>query len=527
MYPQRAGVPGNVSPGAEGMPSSRVTIAEMLKSAGYATAHVGKWHLGHHAETVPNAQGFDHSFGHLGGCIDNYTHFFYWDGPNRHDLHRNGREVFYEGRFFGDLMTAGDRPVRHRPPPRPCFCYWAINMPHYPYQGRAAWLERYPDLPYPRNLYAAFMSTLDERVGTLLARLRALGLDRDTIVIFQADNGHSVEVRAHSGGGSAGPYRGAKFSLFEGGIRVPAIVSWPGRLPNGAVRGQFCTACDWLPTIAEWTGSTRPAATLDGHSLADIARGDDVGSHHAAFHWRSGGTAARPQWACPRRRLEADRESGRHVEEGAAHGGRRPVLSNPPADPSEMTNLAAQHPDIVARLSRLHEESGGGDGPLALTTLLLQRLVQRAAGGARSGCPSSRCVRSPCIAGSRRGAGGCAAARGRRPRRESRRSSCRCRPCSGRKGGPSARGRTADDLGELLRRVGRSNPVAVGDDPPLEQSLIARQQDALRRGRDVRQLRVLQVPAVERVEAREPQEGGQSSKVNVEHEPRLAQGLGS
>jgi len=356
MYPQRAGVPGNVSPGAEGMPSSRVTIAEMLKSAGYATAHVGKWHLGHHAGTVPNAQGFDHSFGHLGGCIDNYSHFFYWDGPNRHDLQRNGREVFYEGRFFGDLMTEEiDRFVTaHRRDP--WFCYWAINMPHYPYQGRAAWLERYRDLPYPRNLYAAFMSTLDELVGTVVARLRALGLDRDTIVIFQADQGHSMEVRAHSGGGSAGPYRGAKFSLFEGGIRVPAIVSWPGRLPNGAVRGQFCTACDWLPTIAEWTGSARPAATLAGHSLADIARGDDVGSHHAAFHWRSGGTAAKPQWAVREGDWKLIGNPDDTSKKAPLTEADALFLSNPPADPSEMTNLAAQHPDIVARLARLHEE---------------------------------------------------------------------------------------------------------------------------------------------------------------------------
>jgi len=87
-FPARAGVPGNVSSeqGHAGMPTSEVTIAEMLKQAGYATGHVGKWHLGYTPETMPNGQGFDSSFGHMGGCIDNYSHFFYWQGPNRHDL---------------------------------------------------------------------------------------------------------------------------------------------------------------------------------------------------------------------------------------------------------------------------------------------------------------------------------------------------------------------------------------------------------------------------------------------------------
>ena len=106
-YPLRAGLVGNAAspPGGEGMPTEQVTIAEMLKAAGYATAHIGKWHLGFKADQMPNSQGFDYSFGHMGGCIDNLSHFFYWQGPNRHDLYRNGREVFYPGRFFGDLMV--------------------------------------------------------------------------------------------------------------------------------------------------------------------------------------------------------------------------------------------------------------------------------------------------------------------------------------------------------------------------------------------------------------------------------------
>ena len=103
--PQHGGLNGNVGLDSVGMPSEQITIAEELKKAGYATAHIGKWHLGHHKETIPNGQGFDHSFGHLVGCIDNYSHFFYWSGPNKHDLWRNGKEVFHNGEFFPDLMV--------------------------------------------------------------------------------------------------------------------------------------------------------------------------------------------------------------------------------------------------------------------------------------------------------------------------------------------------------------------------------------------------------------------------------------
>src|SRR6056297_3126309 len=105
--PLAAGLPGTASSkmGEEGMPSEEVTIAEVLKDNGFVTGHIGKWHLGYIPETMPNGQGFDYSFGHMGGCIDNYSHFFYWNGPNRHDLWRNGREVWADGRFFPDLMV--------------------------------------------------------------------------------------------------------------------------------------------------------------------------------------------------------------------------------------------------------------------------------------------------------------------------------------------------------------------------------------------------------------------------------------
>src|SRR5262249_37214011 len=169
---------------------------------------------------------------------------------------------------------------------RPFFLYFAINEPHYPYQGDPKWLERYAGLRYPRNVYAAFLSTMDERIGRLIAELDALGLRERTIVIMQSDHGHSTEERAHFGGGSAGPYRGAKYSLFEGGIRVPAIGTWPGPLPQNEVHSQVTHGCDWLPTIAELCGVALPRNTIDGKSLVAVIRSAEAPSPHEVLHWQ-------------------------------------------------------------------------------------------------------------------------------------------------------------------------------------------------------------------------------------------------
>jgi len=351
--PQRAGVPSNApsQAGRPGMPPEQVTIAEMLKDAGWATAHVGKWHLGYSKETMPNAQGFDESFGHMGGCIDNYSHFFYWAGPNRHDLHRNGVEVYEDGTFFPDLMVREAAAFMAKNRARPFFLYFALNAPHYPYQGEAKWLERYRDLPYPRNLYAAFLSTLDERIGQLLAKVDELGLREDTIVVFQSDHGHSTEQRAHYGGGSSGPYRGAKFSLFEGGLRVPAIISWPGHLPQGEVRTQLATACDWLPTIAALCDVELPRRRLDGRDLSAVIRSAKASSPHETFHWALGG-----QWAVRsgRWKLLANPRDTTNGHKPQTLRGR--FLYDLSADLGERNDLAKRHPDVVARLQALHKE---------------------------------------------------------------------------------------------------------------------------------------------------------------------------
>jgi arylsulfatase A len=355
-FPARAGVPGNVSSmkGLAGMPTSEVTIAELLKSAGYTTGHVGKWHLGYTPQTMPNGQGFDSSFGHMGGCIDNYSHFFYWNGPNRHDLWRNGKEIHLDGQFFLDLMVAEGNEFIEKNRTGPFLLYWAINAPHYPMQGTAEWRERYKDLPEPRRQYAEFVSTVDEKIGQLVATLNRLGLRENTLIVFQSDHGHSTEERAFWGGGNAGPYRGAKACLFEGGIRIPSIASMPGTIPEGEVRDQLATGCDWFPTIAELCRIAVPKRTYDGKSLLPVLKSAAANSPHDHFFWLLG-RGKNAQWAVHKGDWKllgnatdkSDRRQERPVE--------RLFLANLKHDIGERTNVAKQHPDVVRELQQLKD----------------------------------------------------------------------------------------------------------------------------------------------------------------------------
>lgn len=351
MSPQAAGLPGNTSSqeGRPGMPGNRVTIAEVLQGVGYATAHIGKWHLGYSDDTEPLAQGFDYSFGHMGGCIDNYSHFFYWNGPNKHDLWENNVEIYRDGDYFPDMMVEKATGFFEEHQKEPFFMYFAINLPHYPLQPSPKWREHYKDLEMPRRDYAAFISTIDERVGQLISSLEELGLRENTIIIFQSDQGHSCETRTFNGGGNAGEFRGAKASLFEGGIRVPAIINWPSHLPQGQTNNTASINYDWLPTIAELCGVKSIPAEVEGKSLLPII--DNPGdSRHDSFRWKLG-----RQWAVrqgPWKLLGNPTDpSGKYPIRGESD---LMFLVNLDEDVSEKKNLAETYPDKVKELTELY-----------------------------------------------------------------------------------------------------------------------------------------------------------------------------
>ncbi|MBI1343313.1 MAG: sulfatase-like hydrolase/transferase [Terrimonas sp.] len=354
---QRAGLPGNAGANIDskvGMPGDRYTMAEMFKDAGYHTAHIGKWHLGYQPEMSPNAQGFEYSFGHLVGCIDNYSHFFYWNGPNRHDLYRNGKEVFYPGEYFPDLMVKEAGAFMQKNLKHPFFLYFAINMPHYPYQGDPKWLQYYRDkgVAYPRDLYAAFVSTLDDKIGLLLDKVKELGLTDNTIIIFQSDNGYSTEERAHFGGGSAGIYRGAKACLFEGGIRVPSLISWPGKIAKDEWRDQMAVNTDWLPTLAELCNIKLDAAKLDGKSLVPVLNSAKAASlHEEGYCW-----AFKKMWAARKGKWKLLGNPDDTSKKGILTEKDRLFLVNLETDPGEMHNLASEYPEIVKTLTTQYQQ---------------------------------------------------------------------------------------------------------------------------------------------------------------------------
>lgn len=360
-YPQRAGLPMMAESRPElfgsghALPASEVTIAERLRAAGYRTGHFGKWHLG--ATPGPTAQGFDESEGFLGGCIDKYSHFNYggasWGSPpHRHDWYHNGVETYKSGAHSGDLITDGAIRFMETTSSRPFFLYLAFGNPHYPLQPYDKYLTYYRDLEEPRRTYAAMISTLDEQIGRVLNRLDQLGLRENTLIIFQSDQGHSTEARANYGGGNPGPYRGAKASLFEAGIRIPAMVSFPGRIPAGEVRNQCCTNCDWLPTIARICGADLPDRTIDGKDILPVILSKDAPAPHRVWHWQLG-----KQWAVRRGDwkllMDVRDTSDGHHRDRVIPG---PFLANLAEDPTEETNFANQHPDIVQQLTALHQE---------------------------------------------------------------------------------------------------------------------------------------------------------------------------
>jgi len=366
--PQRANVTNWTQGDAHSKPGrnmflDEVTIAEMLKRAGYRTGIFGKWHLGADLAHGPLEQGFDEFFGHRGGFIDNYNHFFL-HGSGFHDLYDDKKEVFRRDEYFPDMTTARAVKFIEANKGRPFFMYLAFNIPHYPEQSDKKFDERYKNLPMPRRSYAKMISTVDDRMGVVVKKLEALGLRDNTIIIFQSDNGASMErsaIRvdnhksglpkghnygANGGGGNMGKWRGAKGSMWEGGIRVPAIISYPSRLPKGAVRDQAVTAMDWYPTILDLCGIARPTHPLDGHSLVKVIASANAPSPYKVMHWGWGN-----KWAV----REGD---WKLIGSGRRRGGKAPraQLYNLTGEKPESEELSKKHPEIASRLLKLHEE---------------------------------------------------------------------------------------------------------------------------------------------------------------------------
>ncbi|MBK6815447.1 MAG: sulfatase-like hydrolase/transferase [Saprospiraceae bacterium] len=291
----------------------------------------------------------------LTGMTPQRAGFFYWNGPNKHDLFRNGVEVYYPGQYFPDLMVQEASTYMAQAKKDPFFMYFAINMPHYPYQGDPKWLEYYnaKGVPYPRNLYAAFMSTLDDKIGQLLDKVSELGLMENTINLFQSDNGYSTEERAHFGGGNAGIYRGAKACLFEGGIRVPSMISWPGQIPANQVRDQFAVNTDWMPTLAQLCNVPLDDNKLDGKSLVHVIKNQTASSpHEEGYCWAFG----KDMWAARNGKWKLLGNPVDKSNKGELTKDDALFLVDLESDPGEMKNISKLYPEKVEELNKQYQQ---------------------------------------------------------------------------------------------------------------------------------------------------------------------------
>lgn len=370
-HPQRGGVnhwtQGNLKgPKGINLALDEVTLAEVLRDAGYRTALFGKWHLGAHENHGPLKQGFDEFFGIRGGFIDNFNHHFL-HGSGFHDLYEGTEEVFAEGRYFPELMVRRSLEFIEKNRDRPFFLYAAFNLPHYPEQALEKHTRLYAGVGNEKiRSYGPVVSTTDHHIGLILDQLDRLGLADNTIVVFMSDNGHSEEdfmrintddhrsglpkghLYAASGAGNTGEWIGHKATFLEGGIRVPAILRFPGKVPAAAVRDQIVTVMDWFPTVLEFCGIEQPAdaPNLDGHSLLPILRDPDAPDAYGGvlhFEWRGG-------WAVRDREWKLIGGTRWRSDE------RKMALHRLTDDRPEVKDHAAEQPETVARLRAMYEK---------------------------------------------------------------------------------------------------------------------------------------------------------------------------
>ena len=315
------------------------SLPQLLKNAGYTTGLIGKWHLGWKTEFSPNAHGFDYFFGFKSGFIDYYQHTAGGD-PLNADLFENERQVEVPG-YMTDLITARSVRFIEQNAARPFFIDVAYNAAHWPYQrpdhpsvarDRARHLGPLDDSTSTRADYVAVLERADKGVGRILRAIDSLGLRQHTIVIFTNDNGGEWLSRNT-------PLFQNKGSVWEGGIRVPAIVRWPGHIPAGRVSGQVGITMDLTASILAATHTAVPEdARLDGIDLMPVLEGrmPDIGR---TLFWRVVGAA-------PQRTV-------RSGDWKLIFDGGRPMLFNVRTDLGERTNMIAQRTDIARRLEPL------------------------------------------------------------------------------------------------------------------------------------------------------------------------------
>ncbi len=349
----RSSYPSPAAQSAQGLQQSEITFAELVRTQGYATGAIGKWHLGQAKGFTPQERGFDYHYGFYAaatlyappntpGIVDHFftdsTGTYLWlAGRSGNAGIRRNDEIIQENGYLTDRIAGEATDFIDRNRAKPFVLYVPFNAPHTPFQVPTAYYNRFSEeRDETKRVYHAMISALDDAVGEIVKKVRDAGLEENTLLVFASDNGGATYTRATTNA----PLKGGKLTQFEGGINVPFLMSWKGTIPPGTVYREPVSTLDVFTTIAANTHAPLPQdRPYDGVDLvAKVLRHEPA---HEALFWRSGSAKAvrKGDW-----KLVVSGKSGKMW------------LYNLATDKSELTDLAKEHPEIVAGLEAALKE---------------------------------------------------------------------------------------------------------------------------------------------------------------------------
>jgi arylsulfatase A-like enzyme len=345
-YQQRFGHEFNPGPAETavkdfGLPLTETTIGDRLKAAGYKTGWFGKSHLGYEPAFHPIKRGFDEFYGFLGGARS------YFDTADRSPMLR-GTEPAGKFEYTTDAIAAETVSFIAKQRNAPWFAYLAFNAVHSPMEATEKYLNRFPNITNPkRKAYAAMQSAMDDGIGAVLGKIRELGQEENTLIIFFTDNGGPTPSNTSSNG----PLRGFKSQTWEGGVRVPFMIQWKGQLPAGKTDDRPIIQLDILPTALAAAGvAIKPEWKLDGVNLLPYLKGEKTGAPHDALFWRFGAQVAirMGDWKLVKGVGSPGVEAVERFSQASMDGAE---LYNLAKDIGEKTNLATREPAKVKELT--------------------------------------------------------------------------------------------------------------------------------------------------------------------------------
>ena len=371
-YNNRISITGALNPKSQiGIHDDELMLAELLKQKQYATAAIGKWHLGHHRQFLPLQHGFDLYFGlpysnDMWPYHPAYAHLPLAEARVKGypDLPLiSGNDVF-NPEVTPDDQTRLTRQYTEQAVKfidahheQPFLLYLAHSMPHVPLFASDQFVGK-----TEAGLFGDVLEEIDWSVGQVLERLQRYQLDDHTLVIFTSDNGPWLSYGNHAG--SAGPFREGKGTTFEGGVRVPCVMRWPGKIPAGTVCSELAATIDVLPTVAALTGTELPAHPIDGHDIRELLfAGPEAKTPHTAYYYYYGNqleAIRADHWKLhfPHTYRSLSGKPGRDGQpDGYSQQKIELSLFHLDSDPGELRNVAEQHPDVVERLQQLAEQA--------------------------------------------------------------------------------------------------------------------------------------------------------------------------